>query len=180
MNIQSSLREFKPTILFLGKFLGLYLVGNLLYGLYVTSFEPKPDPVTRWVSEQTGFVLTSCGWPTDVYDHQRKATTLLRHDDRVVLGVYEGCNGINTMIIFVAFLIGFGPVNKKLLWFIPLGLLIIHLANLLRITLLFFVAEYRPDFMYFIHKYVFTAVLYLVIFGLWVWWVRRFAIRKSE
>lgn len=175
-----SIKEFKPTIFFLGKFLGLYLAGNLLYGLFVTHFSPKPDPATRWVSEQTGFVLTACGWPTDVYDHHRKATTLLRYDEREILAVYEGCNGLNTMIIFVAFLIAFGPVNKKLLWFIPLGLLIIHLANLLRITLLFFVAEYRPDAMYFVHKYVFTAILYLVIFVLWVWWVKKFAISKSE
>jgi exosortase family protein XrtF len=175
-----SFREFRPTIFFLGKFLGLYFAGNLLYGLFVTSFSPGPDPATRWVSEQTGLVLTSCGWPTDVYDDPQKATSLLRYDEREILAVYEGCNGLNTMIIFVAFLIAFGPVNKTLLWFIPLGLLIIHLANLLRITLLFFVAEYRPDFMYFIHKYIFTAILYLVIFALWVWWVKKFALKKSE
>ena len=174
-----SFREFKPTIFFLGKFLGLYIAGNLAYGLFVTAYEPRPDPATRTVSEQTGFVLTTCGWPVDVYDHHRKATSMLRYDDREVLAVYEGCNGLNTMIIFVAFIIAFGPINKKLWWFIPVGLLIIHLSNLLRITLLFFVAEYRPDFMYFIHKYVFTAILYLVIFLLWVWWVKRFAVSKA-
>jgi exosortase family protein XrtF len=175
-----SFEEFKPTILFLGKFLGLYLAGNLLYGLFVTNFEPKPDPVTRLVSEQTGFVLTACGWPTDVYDHHKRATSLIRYDDREILAVYEGCNGLNTMIIFVAFLLAFGPVNKKLLWFIPLGILIIHVANLMRITLLFFVAEYRPDFMYIIHKYVFTATLYLVIFLMWVWWVKKLSLRTGE
>ena len=174
-----SFAEFKPTIFFLGKFLGLYIAGNLAYGLFVTAYEPRPDPATRTVSEQTGFVLTTCGWPVDVYDHHRKATSMLRYDDREVLAVYEGCNGLNTMIIFVAFIIAFGPINKKLWWFIPVGLLIIHLSNLLRITLLFFVAEYRPDFMYFIHKYVFTAILYLVIFLLWVWWVKRFAVSKA-
>jgi exosortase family protein XrtF len=174
-----SFTEFKPTIFFLGKFLGLYIAGNLAYGLFVTAYEPCPDPATRTVSEQTGFVLTTFGWPVDVYDHHRKATSMLRYNDREILAVYEGCNGLNTMIIFVAFIIAFGPINKKLWWFIPLGLLIIHLSNLLRITLLFFVAEYRPDFMYFIHKYVFTAILYLVIFLLWVWWVKRFTVSKT-
>ena len=174
-----SFAQFKPTIFFLGKFLGLYIAGNLAYGLFVTAYEPRPDPATRTVSEQTGFVLTTFGWPVDVYDHHRKATSMLRYDDREILAVYEGCNGLNTMIIFVAFIFAFGPINKKLWWFIPLGLLIIHLSNLLRITLLFFVAEYRPDFMYFIHKYVFTAILYLVIFLLWVWWVKQFAVSKA-
>ena len=175
-----SLAEFKPTIMFLVKFLGMYLVGNFLYGLYVTSFQPKPDPATRWVSEQTGMVISACGWDVGVKDHPRKSTTWILYEDKPVLSVYEGCNGLNTMIIFAAFIVAFGPLNKNTLWFIPLGILIIHLANLLRITLLFFVAEYRPDFMYFIHKYVFTAVLYLVIFILWVWWVRKFAKAKSE
>lgn len=175
-----SFKEFKPTIFFLGRFLGMYLIGNLLYGLFVTSFSPKPDPVTRWVSEQTRFVLTSCGWPVDVRDHHGKATSLIVFENHSVLAVYEGCNGLNTIIIFISFLVAFGPLNGKLLWFIPLGLVIVHAANLLRITLLFFVAQFRPDFMYFIHKYVFTAFLYVVIFMLWIWWVKKFAIQKNE
>jgi exosortase family protein XrtF len=174
-----SIREFKPTILFLTKFLGIYLVMNLLYGLYVTNYRPRPDPVTRWVSEQTGWVITACGWPTVVRDHRQKPTTELIFENRPVLAVYEGCNGINTFIVFVAFVIAFGPAEKKMLWFIPLGIVIIHLANLARITLLFFVAEYRPNVMYFVHKYLFTASLYVVIFLLWIWWVKSFASKKS-
>lgn len=166
-----NIHEFKPTILFLVKFIGIYLVGNFVYGLFVESFSPEPDPATRWVSEQTGFVLTTCGWPVDVYDHHRKASSLLRYEDREVLSVYEGCNGINTMIIFAAFLVAFGPVNRRMLWFLPLGVLLIHLANLGRISLLFLVSTYRPDYMYFVHKYFFTAVLYAVIFLLWVVWM---------
>jgi exosortase/archaeosortase family protein len=80
---------------------------------------------------------------------------------------------MNTMIIFVAFMVAFGPLNKAIAWFIPMGLVIIHIANLGRILMLFFVAEYRPDAMYFIHKYVFTAALYLIIFGLWLLWLNR-------
>lgn len=170
-----NVKEFRPTIIFLAKFIGVYLIGNLLYGLFVTSFTPQPDPITHWVSEQTGSILTACGWPIEVIDHQSKPTTLLLYQKRAVLSVFEGCNGINTIIIFLAFLASFGPISKSLLWFMPLGVLIIHVSNLVRISLLFFVAEYRPDFMYIIHKYFFTAALYVVIFCLWVWWIKKFA-----
>ncbi len=173
-----SFGEFKPTVLFLVRFIGLYLLGNFLYGLYVTAYEPRPDPVTQWVTHQTGAVISACGWPVDVEDHPTKSTTRIKYNHHSILAVYEGCNGVNTMIIFAAFIFAFGPISKRMLWFIPLGIVIIHLANLVRITLLFFVAEYRPDFMYFIHKYVFTASLYAVIFMLWVWWVRKFATRE--
>lgn len=170
-----SFSEFRPTILFLVKFVGIYLVGNLLYGLFITSFEPKPDPVTHVVSEQTAFVLNVCGYHVVAEDDERKPTTDINYLGRTRLSVFEGCNGINTMIIFVAFLLAFGPISKNLLWFIPTGLLIIHLMNLVRITLLFFVSEYLPNAMYFTHKYFFTAILYVVIFVLWVWWVKRYS-----
>jgi exosortase family protein XrtF len=94
--------------------------------------------------------------------------------------VYEGCNGLNVMIIFVAFLVAFGPIGRTLAWFIPLGLFIIHLVNLARIGLLFWVSLYMPKYMYFTHKYFFTAILYVVVFVLWIWWVRRYASDKPS
>jgi exosortase/archaeosortase family protein len=84
------------------------------------------------------------------------------------------------MIIFVAFLVAFGPMRKALLWFIPVGLLIIHGINLARIALLFWVSLYMPDFMYFTHKYLFTAILYVVVFLLWIGWVKRFALKPYK
>jgi len=173
-----SIKEFKPTIVFLAKFIGFYLAGNLLYGLYVTSFAPRPDPATHHVTRHTGWVVSAFGVPVTIQDDRQKPNTLIIHAGRAVLSVYEGCNGLNTMIIFVAFLFAFGPVSRPLFWFVPAGLLIIHLANLARISMLFYVAAYMPDKMYFVHKYLFTAILYAVIFLLWVWWVNRYSIKK--
>lgn len=172
------LREFLPTILFLAKFIGLYLVANLLYGVYVSSYGPGPDPATNSVSRQTSAVLNGCGWETSALDNARKPTTEIAYGGRDILSIYEGCNGINVMIIFVAFLLSLGPLNKTLLWFIPAGLLVLHMSNLARITILFWVSLYEPDFMYFLHKYLFTAALYVVTFILWVIWVRKHTLRK--
>ncbi len=174
-----SIKEFMPTILFLVKFVGIYVVGNFLYGLYVTAYSPAPDPVTHWVSDQSAIVLTSCGWPTTIQDHGNKPTTKLVFDNKNILAIYEGCNGINVMIIFVAFIIAFGPWSRELLWFIPLGLLIIHIMNLARVIFLFWVAIYMKDYMYFMHKYFFTVILYVVVFVLWVWWVKKFTSKKA-
>jgi exosortase family protein XrtF len=171
-------KEFKPTILFLVKFLGIYVVANVVYGLYVTAYEPRPDPVTRWVTIHTTVALTGCGWPTDVQDTETKPTTKVMYQGRSVLSVYEGCNGINVMIIFVAFVVSFGGARRAMVWFIPLGILVLHGINLARIALLFWVSLYMPDFMYFTHKYFFTAILYVVVFVLWIVWVKRYASDK--
>lgn len=173
------LQEFKPTIIFLLKFVGIYLVGNLIYGMYVTGYEPAPDPATHWVTRQTATIMSLCGWPADVSDSTSKPITNLTYAGKSILAVFEGCNGINVMVIFLAFLFAFGPISKSLVWYIPFGIVVIHLLNLARISLLFLVSVYRPDYMYFMHKYFFTAILYVAVFVLWVLWVRNFTFTKQ-
>ncbi|HYC85491.1 MAG TPA: exosortase family protein XrtF [Chryseosolibacter sp.] len=172
--------EFRPTIMFLAKFLGLYLAGNLLYGVYINSYEPAVDPITHVVTSQTAWILNACGLNVGLLRHAHNSTTSIIHEARVVVSVYEGCNSINTMIIFVAFVLGFGPYTRVLLWFIPAGLAVIYVVNLGRIGMLYYVSEYEPEFMYFTHKYLFTAILYVVIFALWIVWVRMAFKRQPD
>jgi exosortase family protein XrtF len=175
-----SLKEFKPTIFFLLKFVGIYVVANLLYGAYVSSYRPRVDGATREATRQTSGVLNVCGWPTHIQDEAKSPITNLVFEDRNILAVYEGCNGINVAIIFLAFLFAFGPISPPLWWFAPLGLAILHVANLGRLMLLFWVAVYMPNAMYFTHKYLFTAFLYVVVFVLWIWWVRKYSGVKRQ
>jgi exosortase/archaeosortase family protein len=58
-------------------------------------------------------------------------------------------------------------------WFIPLGLVLIYAANLARVTGLFFIAEYWQEYFYYVHKYAFTAFIYLIVFILWWWWIEK-------
>ncbi len=167
--------EFKPTILFLIKFFGIYLMSNLLYGAWITHWEPKPDPVTHLVTEQSAAVIRILGHAVEVHDYPDKPTTYIQLRQSSIISVYEGCNGLNVSIVFLAFLFAFGPYTKAMIWFAPLGLLIIHLANLARIILLFWVSLYEPDYLYFTHKYLFTAFIYLFVFLLWIWWVMKLA-----
>ena len=144
-----------------------------MYGAFVDFYSPEPDPITYWVSHQSSSALKLLG--ITAYSKESIAGPFIEISNHrgIVLSVYEGCNGINVMIIFVGFLFSFGRLSSKLLWFIPLGLFIIHLANLTRVILLFFVSIHLPDFMYFAHKYLFTGVLYVIVFALWYIWVDK-------
>lgn len=179
MNIVS-LSEFRPTIYFLGKFLLIYLLGNFLYGLYVSSFSPHPDPITDKVSRQTAVILNWAGENTSCALDPKKPTVHIGDEGRWVISIYEGCNGINIMIIFIAFIVAFGPIGKSIGWFVPLGLLIIHISNLLRLLLLYWVTIQLPQYLYFIHKYLFTAAIYLVVLILWWWWVKIFGLKSGK
>jgi len=169
------MKEFKPTILFLVKFFGIYLIGNLLYGAWITHWDPSPDPATHLVTSQSTAIVKLFGYDASVQDYSNKPTTSIQFDNQGVISVYEGCNGLNVGIVFLAFVFAFGPYIKSLVWFVPLGLLIIHIANLARIVLLFFVSLYEPRYLYFTHKYLFTAFIYLFVFLLWLWWVMKLA-----
>lgn len=174
------LSEFRPTILFLGKFLLIYLLGNFLYGLFVSSFRPQPDPITDNVSRQTVAILNCAGEHVSSVLDTAKPTVHIGGEGRWIISIYEGCNGINIMIIFIAFIVAFGPIDKSISWFVPLGLSIIHVSNLLRLLLLYWVSIRLPQYLYFTHKYFFTAAIYLVVLILWWWWVKDFGLKSKR
>lgn len=167
------MKEYKPALLFLGKFLGLYFVLNILYGIYFESFSPKADPLTYSVTGQTIWVLDFFydDLSYDYYDYDQ--LVYLSWENFVILNAYEGCNGINVMILFLAFIVAFkGPLKDSLLFIIS-GILIIHIANIARIAILFVIAERYQAYLYFTHKFLFTGIIYVVVFILWFFWVRR-------
>ena len=169
----SFIKEFKAPILFLVKFLILYLVLNLAYGLFIDHYSPKPDPVTQLVTKNTDFLLRSIGYSTGTTLDPNGPYVVLNENDVAILSVYEGCNGVNVAIIFMAFLLSFGRVNVKLAWFVPLGLALIHIVNLLRIGLLFYITKFLPGYLYFTHKYLFTAIIYVLVFLMWYLWLTK-------
>ena len=168
------LKEFKPALTFLGKFLVLYFAGNILYGVYIESRGQNPDAITHVVTAQTSWFLNVLGYETSTDDHPDAPKIALRQAGEIVVNVYEGCNGINVIIVFTAFLFAFGGPARALGVFLPVGVLIIHIFNLLRIGLLFHLALSNSSQFYYYHKYFFTATLYLIVFGLWALWVIRF------
>ncbi|QNR24816.1 exosortase family protein XrtF [Croceimicrobium hydrocarbonivorans] len=190
-------KEFKPTILFLIKFISIYLVGSGLYGYYISNYDlqEKLDPITRWVTYQCAGTAGMFGYDSEVVqnDHLAREENAeqtydsLWLDRTYAISVEEGCNGINIMILFVAFVIGFGGKFLNTLLFIPAGLLFIHFANLGRLMLLSVLnVDFDGKGFHFFHKYGFTAVLYLAILILWYFWVMhwngksRSLAKKSE
>ncbi|MBT1705349.1 exosortase family protein XrtF [Chryseosolibacter indicus] len=165
------IKEFKPALVFLGKFLVFYLVGNILYGLFIESYGKRADPITKNVANQSAVILNFVATTVNTEVNPAGPTVMIKANNVVVLSVFEGCNGVNVIIVFVAFLFAFNSKAKKLVWFLLLGIAVIHIFNLLRISLLYYTAIYKANYFYYFHKYFFTAILYLVVFMLWGIWI---------
>lgn len=95
--------------------------------------------------------------------------------------VGTGCSGLEMFVVYIVFLL---IVNlgawKRLLWYLPLGLIIIILFNVLRIVSLAFIYNFMPQYLDFNHKYTFVLVVYGAIFSLWYLWVSKIASKKED
>jgi len=72
-----------------------------------------------------------------------------------------------------------GPWKHKL-WFIPVGVFIVHLTNLFRIIGLSVVLINYSDYWKFSHDNLFRPFFYVVIFIMWVIWVEYFYKKKKH
>ncbi len=96
-----------------------------------------------------------------------------------VVYVNASCSGLKQFYQWVILLLLYPGPWKHKAWFIPFGLLIIHLVNIFRILSMTFVTMNYPQHWNFIHDYVLRPFFYVVMFALWVWWNERFYHRKK-
>jgi exosortase family protein XrtF len=167
------MESFKPTILFLIRFGVLYGLGSLSYSWFIGSYDPSPDPSTVMVSNHLQSFFSFFGQEITLDVDELMPYVLVTYNGIPSVSVFEGCNGLAVMILFVSFVLAFrGKNNLAALWFIPAGLAAIHLFNMIRLSLLIVINHYQSNLFHFYHKFFFTAVIYLFVLIFWVFWVR--------
>lgn len=128
--------------------IGLAKYSNFFLSIF--GYEPTLD-------SNTTFVITSV------------KGTFINHG----VWIGEPCNGIKVFGLFSIFIIAFPGNWLKKLWFIPLGIFIIHTANAIRIAALTVITAENPDALNFNHNITFQVIVYGLIFLLWYWWVQK-------
>ena len=93
------------------------------------------------------------------------------------LWIGDPCNGLTLFALFAGFILAYpGKIKWKLLY-IPLGLITIHLLNVLRIIGLSLITYYKPQYLDFNHTYTFTMIVYSYVFFLWYYWAKNTGFR---
>jgi exosortase family protein XrtF len=173
------LSRYKSIWLFLAKFFGTYTLLSILYQWYISSFGTRLDTVSEFflkvVSQVFSWVL-----PQITYQLQCCAPVgeVLYQGVPIVL-IIEGCNALSIGILFTAFLVAFKAPLRHYYWFLPAGLLVLAVANIIRIVLLGLIYVYYPHFTDAAHDYLFPAIIYGTVFLLWVVWVKFFATNEK-
>lgn len=90
------------------------------------------------------------------------------------LTINSGCSGLKQFAQFALLMMLYPGPWKHKLWYIPVGIAIVHLTNLFRITGLSIVLVEWPWHWDFSHDYLFRPFFYVVIFLMWVIWEEKF------
>lgn len=176
------MKEYKPLIVFLLKFLGSYVLMILLYNWYLQQYLPQniADPFTAFTSDSTKVGLDILGFETKSYQSQGNPFYRIWMEGQNVSIVNEGCNAVSVMIIFVAFIIAFGTKFKTTILYIFGGLIALFVMNIARIVLLNWIFRYHDDYGKTAHDYLFPAIIYGTIVILWIVWIKFFVIKPKK
>ena len=97
-------------------------------------------------------------------------------DNQPVVLVADACNGLELFALYAGFLLCFpGRWTYKAL-FIPLGTGVIFLVNVMREVVLALNYKFFQETFEFNHKYTYVFVVYIVIFLIWRFWLKRYSI----
>ena len=155
-----------PSLKFLLKFATSYLVGNLLYlGLLKLQ---TPDAFTSL----SAFLLDTISLPISTSLSDSGNSYLILYQEKPIVNLAEGCNGVAIWISLMAFCIGYGGRFSQLLILTPISYLLLQIANIFRLYLLVQIKVAEPQHFAFFHEYAFPAILYAFAFLLMVAWVK--------
>ena len=98
------------------------------------------------------------------------------------LGVGQSCSSLKQSIQFISLMLLYPGPWKHKLWFIPSGIIIIHIVNIFRIVSLsvLLVTINSQQIFTFSHDWILRPFFYVVIFFMWVYWVEKIVKKKKE
>ena len=130
------------------------------------------EPFTAGVAKASGWTLDAIG-----QDITMKGTVI--RSPRFAVNIMNGCNGVETMIIFLAAVLAFPASWKARLGGLALGVVAIQFINLVRVVALFLTGAYFPKFFDSSHTVVWQTVVILFGVLLWIFWADRWAVPRS-
>lgn len=172
-------QDFKPVLKILARFIGIYFVFLALYQVYLNYSAGDLDPVSKWVAQQSGAVQDFFGYKTILVDQPKFETTWFYVNGSYISRMVEGCNAISVMILFLAFVFAFYQ-GKKTFIFAGIGLVMLHVMNVLRIAGLNYVILEHNEYKKIGHDYFFPAIIYGTVVVLWLIWIKFFALKNEN
>ena len=125
------------------------------------------EPFTAGVARVSGELLGLVG------QHVTLRGTVIENP-RFAVNIRNGCNGVETVVIFAAAVLAFPAPWRSRLIGLVLGVVAIQAINLVRVVALFLTGVYLPKFFDSSHTVIWQSVVILCGVLLWIFWASRF------
>ena len=180
----------EPVRLFLTKALLIAAIWNLVYVLFLSKY--LDQYLTIHVGESTAAILNRYspikGFSSvyGVYSkisrdgimlHQPGSKIML--NGQMVINIANSCNALQLMVLYIGFIVCIPAKLIRKLYYIPLGVLSIDLANIFRTSILAILKVRYEVYFDFAHHYIFTIIVYSVIILMWLMFTRKSRFRYA-
>lgn len=162
----TTLKENKKAIIFVASMLGIYLALQSIYDYGISPNTQIDSSLIDLIISQSEGLLQLMGYELLIPDPTYENHMGIAETSGVVIG--NPCDGLSLFILFTSFLIVFSGKWWFKVLYILLGIVLIHLLNVLRIVALALIVKYSPQSLDFHHSYTFTLLIYSIIFAVWM------------
>lgn len=156
----------------------VYILCSVFYKFYLQYSDGSkfyPDYMTHLVSKQCEAILNILGYKAEVLPHPNEPSMKLVVNGNYLARIVEGCNAISVIILFLSFIVAFSGQLKSTFFYSLIGIALIYVVNLFRIVILSLGVYHYPEYSEILHAVVFPAIIYGMVFLLWIFWVNRFS-----
>jgi exosortase H (IPTLxxWG-CTERM-specific) len=160
-------RPWRREIVFLVLFLAL-LAGSFSLIAWNPVDDHVIEPFTAGVARVSGVTLSLLG-----QDVEMRGTII--ESPSFAVNIRNGCNGVETMLIFLAAVLAFPAPWKARAIGLVFGILAIQAVNLVRVVALFFTGAYFPTWFDTSHTVIWQSLVILSGVLLWILWADRVA-----
>jgi exosortase family protein XrtF len=190
--VRTVIEAFPPPVkTFAVRALVLFLIWKGLYLFLWQEPRTLDDPLTKAVGRQSTSLLKAMR-PADSFSVKdgyhastmegvtvQKPQTVIYRGRRKLVGIEDGCNGLELFVLYIGFILAMPASNGRKLAFGIGGLIVIHMVNLLRCSGLGIVVISMKQHFDFAHHYLFKIVIYTTIFLLWVAFSKKLKLTKD-
>jgi exosortase/archaeosortase family protein len=167
---------------FLKRALMIFIVWKLLYTFILFPLN-IPDKQLRNATSWGTVQLLKLKFPTSIFSTVEKENTdkitgeksisdNIIKDNKKIVGIADPCNGLELYVLYISFLFCFFSKLIHRLLYILIGFVIIYIANILRCYFIGLLNIERFNLIDIAHHYVFKLIMYAIIFGLWIFFLR--------
>ena len=155
----------------------LFTVWFFVYALFLGPARVIDKPVTNIITiavvKCINFLSPSTqpiSWMTDTTMNGRN---FLVQQNSQVFGIWDVCNGVDLMFIYISVLVLLPYSAKRKIIFSIGGIMAIILGNIIRVCALYFIYVYQKSVFDFSHHYLFTILMYVLIFYGWLLFIKK-------